>query len=133
MKTSRRIFVPVAVLVFLLAALPGCGTGDGSSRSTGEEAPAGEYQDGVYEGSGQGWRGPVLVRLRLEAGEIAESEILEHQDDAFVGGSAMEELAELVLEYNAVDLDAVSGATESSAGFLAAVEDALAQARSPHE
>jgi uncharacterized protein with FMN-binding domain len=69
------------------------------------------------------------VRLCLRAGEIAEVEILDHQDDPFTGGPAMEELAELVLEYNAADLDGISGATESSAGFLEAVEDALGKAR----
>jgi uncharacterized protein with FMN-binding domain len=41
----------------------------------------------------------------------------------------MEELLELVLEYQSTGLDGISGATESSAGFLAAVEDALSRAR----
>jgi uncharacterized protein with FMN-binding domain len=96
----------------------------------GEAGPSGaEYRDGVYEGSGQGYRGPVLVRLHLRAGEITALEILDHADDMFTGGPAMEELAELVLEYHTANLDGISGATESSAGFLEAVEDALRQAR----
>jgi uncharacterized protein with FMN-binding domain len=70
----------------------------------------------------------VLVLLYLKTGEITEIEIF-HQDDVFVGSPAMEELAELVLEYNTAGLDGISGATESSAGFLAAVEDALSRAR----
>jgi uncharacterized protein with FMN-binding domain len=43
----------------------------------------------------------------------------------------MAELTELVLDYQSTDIDAVSGATESSAGFLAAVEDALGRAAGP--
>jgi uncharacterized protein with FMN-binding domain len=114
-----------AVLVLLPALLPACGTtGSGAAvqRTT-------EYQDGVYEGTGQGLRGPVAVRLRIEGGVIAELEILRHEEDKFGGGPAMEELAELVLENNSADIDFVSGATESSRGFLEAVEDALNQTR----
>jgi uncharacterized protein with FMN-binding domain len=114
----------VAIVIFL-ALLPCCGTtGGGIPRS----ADAGEYRDGIYEGTGQGLRGPVRVRIWLEAGVITELEILDHQEDEFGGGPAMEELAERVLEYNSPDIDAVSGATESSRGFLDAVEDALKQA-----
>ena len=40
----------------------------------------------------------------------------------------MEELLELVLETGSTDLDAVSGATFSSRGFLEAVDDALGHA-----
>ena len=43
----------------------------------------------------------------------------------------MEELLEAVLETGSTDLDAVSGATFSSAGFLEAVEDALGKAAAP--
>jgi uncharacterized protein with FMN-binding domain len=63
----------------------------------------------------------------LDSGGIRGIEILEHRDDALVGGAAMEELAERTLSWGTTDLDLISGATESGAGFLAAVEDALAQ------
>jgi uncharacterized protein with FMN-binding domain len=81
--------------------------------------------DGVYEGTAPGRRGPIHVQVRLEAGSIAEINIADSSEDQFVGGAAMEELLELVLTYNTTDLDAVSGATESSEGFLAAVENAI--------
>jgi uncharacterized protein with FMN-binding domain len=133
MKSSWMPLITAAMLpAFTLALLSGCGNFRAAflSYPAGEEKPLEkEYRDGVYEGTGQGYRGPVLVRLRLKAGEIVELEILDHQDDMFAGGPAMEELAELVLEYNTAGLDGISGATESSAGFLAAVEDALTQAR----
>jgi fumarate reductase flavoprotein subunit len=84
---------------------------------------------GVWEGSGQGWGGEIRVRLRINSALIQEIEILPHNEDPYTGGEAMEELLELVLDYQSAGLDAVSGATESSAGFLAAVEDALSRAR----
>jgi uncharacterized protein with FMN-binding domain len=114
----------------LLLLLIGCGTsGAGKfSRPVDDGNLSGEYRDGVYEGTGQGLRGPIRVRVWLEAGVIAELEILEHREDEFGGGPAMEELTERVLEYNSAGIDVISGATESSRGFLDAVEEALKQA-----
>ncbi|MDR0623318.1 MAG: FMN-binding protein [Treponema sp.] len=127
----KRSWILFAAVVLSPALFGGCGIfrpGMASPPAGKGEAPGAEYRDGVYEGKGQGYRGPVLVLLYLKTGEITEIEIF-HQDDVFVGSPAMEELAELVLEYNTAGLDGISGATESSAGFLAAVEDALSRAR----
>jgi fumarate reductase flavoprotein subunit len=90
-----------------------------------------QYYPGVYEGAGQGFRGPVCLLVRVNPAVIAAVEILEHEDDEQIGGAAMEELLVLVLDNGIQDVDVVSGATESSAGFLAALEDALSQARIP--
>jgi uncharacterized protein with FMN-binding domain len=81
--------------------------------------------DGVYEGIGQGHRGPIHVQVRLSGGSITEIDILDSEEDRFVGGEAIEELLDLVIEYNTTDIDAISGATESSRGFLEAVENAI--------
>jgi uncharacterized protein with FMN-binding domain len=105
----------------LILALAGC---------AGLTAAGGEYEGGDFEGTGRGFRGPVRVLVRMSAGAVAAIEILEHREDEAIGGAAMEELLELVLEYNSTDLDAVSGATESSAGFLAAVAEARNRALS---
>jgi fumarate reductase flavoprotein subunit len=82
----------------------------------------------VYRGAGEGYRGTVVVEVRVEDGAPAEIRIVDHGDDEYTGGAAMEELLDMVLTYHTTDLDAVSGATESSAGFLAALEAALAEA-----
>jgi uncharacterized protein with FMN-binding domain len=69
------------------------------------------------------------VRIRVDERRILEIEVLDHGEDPFTGAPALESLAETALEENSADLDAVSGATLSSRGFLEAVEDALDQAR----
>jgi fumarate reductase flavoprotein subunit len=56
---------------------------------------------------------------------IQDIEVLEYEDDEFIGGSAIDALIEAILDTNSTDLDAVSGATESSNGFLEAVRNAL--------
>jgi uncharacterized protein with FMN-binding domain len=105
----------------LLAVL--CGCAEIPVRNT-----VGTAVSGVYEGEGAGFRGKVRVSVVIVEGGIAEITILEHDDDPETGGAAMEELLDLALLYNTAGLDAVSGATESSRGFLSAVEDALFKA-----
>jgi fumarate reductase flavoprotein subunit len=99
----------------------GCAGGPARGESSG-------LRDGVWEGSGQGWGGEIRLLLRINSALIQGIELISHNEDPFTGGEAMEELLELVLDYQGTGLDAVSGATESSAGFLAAVEDALDRA-----
>ena len=79
----------------------------------------------VYEGTGQGYRGPVHVRVRLNDGHITEIVIVDSTEDRFVGSAAMEELSVMVIEYNTTDIDVISGATQSSRGFLDAIENAI--------
>ena len=80
---------------------------------------------GSYEGTGQGYRGPIIVRVEASAAGIEDIAIISHSESAYPGLAAMEELMEQVLETGSTDLDAISGATYSSRGFLEAVEDAL--------
>jgi uncharacterized protein with FMN-binding domain len=81
--------------------------------------------DGVYEGAGWGYRGVIRVLVHLTGDYITDIDIIDFDDDPNVGGEAIDELMELVIEYNSTDLDAVSGATESSKGFLDAVRNAI--------
>ncbi|MDR2951793.1 MAG: FMN-binding protein [Treponema sp.] len=82
-------------------------------------------RDGVFEGRGSGYRGPIHVLVRLSGGNIVEIEIIESDEDQLIGGEAIEELLGMVIEYNTTDIDVISGATESSRGFLEAVENAI--------
>jgi len=84
-----------------------------------------DHHEEVYEGSGAGYRGLIHVQVRISAGSIVEINIIDSVEDRFVGGIAMEELADMVIEYNSVDLDAISGATATSKGFLDAVNNAI--------
>jgi len=79
----------------------------------------------VYEGTAQGYRGPISVQVYMNGGSITDIFIIDSLEDSFIGGAAIEELLNLVIAYNTTDLDAISGATESSKGFLEAVENAI--------
>ena len=86
------------------------------------------YLPGVYEGSGKGFRGPINVQVQVSRAGIEDIVITSHKESVYPGAAAMEELLEMILEYGSTDLDAISGATYSSKGFLNAVDDAMGQA-----
>jgi len=109
----KHLFVFFAVLVI-------CGCAALTARR-GLSEGGGE----IFEGVGQGFRGPISVQVRMSEGSITEIEIVDSAEDRFVGGTAMEELIDLVIMYNTADIDAVSGATETSEGFLEAVRNAI--------
>jgi uncharacterized protein with FMN-binding domain len=79
----------------------------------------------VFEGNAMGYRGPIHVQVRFKAGAITDITIVDSLEDRFVGGSAMEELIDIVIENNSADVDVISGATITSKGFLDAVNNAI--------
>ena len=87
------------------------------------------YKPGIYEGTGQGYRGPINVRVQVSPAGIEDIVISSHRESAFPGTAAMEELLDTILIEGTTDLDAISGASVSSRGFLDAVDDALGKAR----
>jgi uncharacterized protein with FMN-binding domain len=110
-------FMKYLLILFMLIVICGCaalavryGTENGGE---------------IYEGTGQGFRGSISVLVRLNEDSITEIEVIDSVEDRFVGGAAIEELIDLVIMYNSTDVDAVSGATESSNGFLDAVRNAI--------
>jgi len=105
-------------VIILLAAFSGCAmlsAGRGQAEADGE----------ILEGMGQGYRGPIFVQVRLRGDTILDISVVDSGEDRFVGEAAIEELIDMVIEYNSTDIDAVSGATESSRGFLEAVDNAI--------
>jgi uncharacterized protein with FMN-binding domain len=83
------------------------------------------YEGAFHEGAAMGYRGMIHVRVGFEKGTITEITVIESREDRAIGGAAIEELTDLVLMYNTTELDAVSGATETSKGFLEAIESAI--------
>ena len=93
-------------------------------------ALTGDYADGTYEGSGQGYGGKIVVSVTVEGGKIAGCEVVESSETATIGELALPTYCEEVVGVdNLDDIDIASGASNTLKGFKAAVEDALAQAK----
>ena len=83
--------------------------------------------DGVYTGSGQGYNGPIRVRVTVSGGNITNVEILSNSDDAPFFNRAKAVIGRL-LGSPGKSVDTVSGATYSSRGIIDAVRNALSGA-----
>ena len=122
---ARAMFLLLLGGLAVLFLIPGC-VGSGFVREAG-------FAPGAYEGVGRGYRGPIHVRVQLSPAGIEDIVITGHSEGSYPGDAAMEEILEAILETGSTDLDAVSGASFSSRGFLEAVEDALGKAAAPPE
>lgn len=83
------------------------------------------YTDGVYTGTGTGFRGATNVTVTVKNGEINDITITSYQDDDNFFNRAQKQIITEILGSQNIDVDAVSGATFSSNGIKEAVANAL--------
>ncbi len=86
---------------------------------------AGVYADGVYTGSGTGFRGTVDAQVTVRNGQITDVTILSYRDDAEFFNKAKSGVIAAILSEQQPNVSAVSGATVSSYGIMEAVAGAL--------
>jgi urocanate reductase len=89
-------------------------------------APA--AKDGSYIGEAEGKGGKIVVQVNLARDRITGIKILEQHETEGLGDNTLVDLANQVIAANSAKVDAISGASLTSKGFLAAVEKALAKA-----
>jgi urocanate reductase len=84
---------------------------------------------GTYEGTGEGRNGDITVAVTLDDdGKITNIEVKEQSETEGVGTPAFDKLIPEMVEGNTVAVDAMSTATLTSEGLIAAVKDALTNA-----
>ena len=93
-----------------------------------EPEPVLKYQNGTFTGSGEGYYGKVTVSVTISDDVITSISIDSYIDDDDYFGDAQSGVVSAILSTQSPDVSAVSGATYSSKGIMAAVRDALAQA-----
>ena len=89
---------------------------------------AGQFSDGVYTGTGNGFRGATNVTVTVENGEITDITditVNSYSDDDQFFSRAESGVISSIIKSQSTDVDAVSGATFSSNGIKEAVADAL--------
>ncbi len=125
----------------------GTGTSPGSGSSAGSAGPAASGAAAartapVSAGSGTGTAvtgdaiatpyGPTQVQVTLNAGKIVKVTVLQHTDDGInsqmIDGHALPLLNNETLTAQSAKIDAVSGASYTSAGYLKSLQSALDKA-----
>lgn len=82
-------------------------------------------EDGTYEGTAQGLRGPIKTEVTIEDGVIQDITIKQHQEAI----TALDGLKEQIIEQNSINAELVPptihGSIEATEGFRHSVENAL--------
>ncbi len=130
MRTMTRTAGALAFAGAASTLLAGCG---GDAEAGTADAVATSYADGTYDGARVvNEKGGFQAQVIIEGGEITSVAAIEAgtQDpqSTTINATAIPELAEKVVAAQSADVDAVSGASYTSPGFLESVADALAQA-----
>ena len=91
-------------------------------------AQAASYKDGSYTGEGKGRESQVQVDVA--GGKIAAVKVLKHGETDMIIAAPIETMIPEIVAKNGVEgVESVGGATMSSDGIKAAVQDALAKAK----
>ena len=130
MRISKKKIISVIILLFLLIGLI-CGAvylknvadyKRAIGETTFDEIDIADVSDGIYIGEYDVNFIYAKVEVTVEDGEIVSINILEHRHER---GKAAEKVIEKIIEEQKTDVDAVSGATNSSTVIKKAVENAL--------
>ena len=90
-----------------------------------DSSAAGNYRDGIYTGTGTGFKGSTTVQVTVKNGNISDVTVLSTGDDEEFFNRAKNTIISQILSLQSTQVDAVSGATFSSNGIIEAVANAL--------
>lgn len=125
------------VLAGLGLLLPG-GSGQLAAGSRGGHSPslpagisyqAGSLKDGIWTGEATGYMPALKVAVTVQNGKISQVAITGHQETPRWFNRVVNVIPQAIVAAQGTAIDAVGGATCSSYGIMAAVEQALAAAR----
>lgn len=123
---TRRQIVVMGALGAMTLALGGCAPRTDAAGAAGSNAQA--FTAGTYTGTGEGRAAKITVEVTFSSDKIESVAVVDHGETVFISDAALEELPARIVEYQSTGLDAITGATMTSMGVIAAVEDAAQQA-----
>ncbi len=84
-----------------------------------------DLEDGIYQGTGVGRNPGIVVNVTIVDGGIEDLELVDYNDSPQYLYPAWENISESIIAQQTLDVDAVSGATQSSDGIMEAINNAL--------
>jgi uncharacterized protein with FMN-binding domain len=86
---------------------------------------ASKWRDGVYPGKAEGVHGLIEVQVTVAKGRIAKVEVTAQNEEPGVSEVAFKRVPEEIVKKQSFEVEAVSGASMSSKGIMAATQNAL--------
>lgn len=88
-----------------------------------------KYKDGKFSGSAYGYDGNIYVTITIKDDKITNIEATSDESDPWYFESCVQNVTSQIISSQSTNVDATSGATYSSEGIMAAVEQALNSAK----
>ena len=86
-----------------------------------------ELATNEYIGEANGFGGPIKVKVTMDGDKIAKIDVLSHGDTPGICDKAFATIPQAIIDAQSTQVDVAAGATFSSKGIMAAVEDALSK------
>ena len=105
-------------------------TSQQEETSGGQEDGSGAagYKEGVYTAQAKGNNGDVKVEVEFSPDAIVKVTVTDHQETPGLSDPAIEKIPQRIVDGQTLNVDAVSGATNTSNAILEAVADCVTQA-----
>ncbi|MBN7771866.1 FMN-binding protein [Clostridium aminobutyricum] len=133
MSDKKKIMTSVIAVIVIAGLLVSLGYLAGVARYKTEvkaltfaEVELSQIPDGDYEGSCDVGLIAAKVKVDVKEGQIQHIDLLEHKNGR---GEAAEAIIDDIVRRQKIDVDAISGATNSSKVIKKAVENALESAK----
>lgn len=122
MKKVLRLLLVLTLVVSLAAC------GQSPAPQTQEEA--GIYKPGTYTATETGYNTevPMEVAVTVSKDRIEKIEVTKHEETDGIGSSVIEKMPAKIIEAQSTEVDAFTGATETSKALIAAVNACLKEA-----
>lgn len=125
MKMTKKLAALLLAGILGTSAFVGCSNGSNQETTPIEQT---QGVSGTFEGQADGKHGPIKVAVSLEKDKIVDIKILETSENVVLSEPVYTKVRQTMINNNNVNVDTISGATETSNGYIKAVQDALAQA-----
>lgn len=141
MKSVRKKFLSLGLATVMAISLAACGskeesTGGANTAGTdttaaqenGGEVTAGTYTAGTYTATAKGNNGDLTLEVTFDSDAIKSIKIKEHSETPGISDAPIAKIPESIIANQSLNIDAVTGATNTSNAILTAVADAVNQA-----
>jgi len=122
--TAYAVIMPILFAVLWLG-LPQVWSG---SQSSGDIV-LGSLKDGTYLGEAKCFAGKIITEVYVTEGRISDIKVIKHQESNGWYEEVYMTLPREIISKQRLNVDAISGATKTSKGFIESVEDAIKKAQ----
>ncbi len=122
----KRFLAFMLTILMILSMAVGCKKAEESPANT-VNTDVTLFKPGTYTGTGKGLFGDITVEVEVDTDKILSINVKSHNESGTISDPAFDKIPKEIIEYQTVNVDAVSGCTGSSNGIIEAVTVALEQ------